>query len=215
MRIRSAVPTRTKAVIGLTVAVMMIGTAAAADAPIVTITGPSDGQVIHIETTEFPYLLPVTGTISHTSSSAMIALTATVNDGDAIAVWSGQQPDNVAWNFDYEVMTPGIYVIVASAAHGGAVGTDTAAVTITTVSVDYPAAPSVASTLLKAAGVDSRYGNGRNGGNCIAHVAHHMGDGTDFGGVSKDHPGYQAAVAAFLNSFSHNGTNPCSLQMAG
>jgi hypothetical protein len=217
MRIRSAVPKRTKAVTGLVVAFMMIATAAAADAPIVTITGPSAGQVIQIETTEFPYMLPVTGTISHTSSSAMISLTASVNDGDEIAVWSGQQPDDVVWTFEYEVTAPGIYVIVASAAHGSAVGTDATSVTITTmtVSVDYPAAPSVASSLLEAAGVKSRYGNSRNGGSCIADVARHMGDGTDFAGVSKDHPDYQAAVEAFLDNFSHNGTHPCSLQAAG
>ena len=65
--------------------------------------------------------------------------------------------------------------------------------------VDYMAAPAVAGMLLEAAGVDNRYGTGRDGGNFIRDVAHHM-DGTDFSGVCKtDVIAYECAVAEFLN----------------
>ena len=65
--------------------------------------------------------------------------------------------------------------------------------------VSHPAAPAVAGLLLEDAGVDNRYGSGRDGGNFIRDVAHEMGPETDFRGVSKTNvAGYQCAVADFL-----------------
>jgi hypothetical protein len=65
--------------------------------------------------------------------------------------------------------------------------------------VDYPAAPAVAGLLLEEAGIDNRYGSGRDGGNYIRDVAHEMGAETDFWGVPKtDVIAYECAVAAFL-----------------
>jgi len=64
-----------------------------------------------------------------------------------------------------------------------------------------PAAPAVAGLLLEAAGVDNRYGTGKDGGNYIKQVANHMSPEADFDGVSKcDVIAYECAVAAFLNS---------------
>jgi hypothetical protein len=213
MRIRHAVRRRTTTAIGLTLALMTVGTVAVADAPIVTITEPTDGHTSELETTAFPYTLPVAGTISHTSSGNSIVLSVTVN-GDEMFSQSYTRPDDAAWGFSYIVTSPGIYVIVASAAHGSAEGTDDVTVEMTamTVSVDYPAAPSVANELLLAAGVSSRYGTGRSGGNCVADVAQHMGRGASFGGVTKDDvAAYTAAVEAFLNTITHGDTFPCSV----
>jgi hypothetical protein len=213
MNIRRALQSRTMTAIGLTFALMAVSTVAAADAPIVTITAPADGYVAQLETTEFPYTLPVAGTISHTSSANSIDLTVTVNGVEMFAD-SYTRPDGVAWGFDYSVTAPGIFVIVASAAHGSAEGTDEVTVELTsvTVSVDYPAAPSVASELLMGAGVGSRYGTGRSGGNCIADVAQNMGPGATFDGVMKDDTAaYAAAVGAFLDSITHGGTFPCRI----
>lgn len=68
------------------------------------------------------------------------------------------------------------------------------------VTVDNPAAPSVAARLLRDAGIDNRYGKGRNGGNYIADVAATMSPGTSFNGVSKDDvDDYRCAVAQYLN----------------
>ena len=73
--------------------------------------------------------------------------------------------------------------------------------------VECPAAPAVAGLLLEAAGVDNRYGTGRDGGNFIKDVANHMGTETDFNGVSKCNIiAYECAVAAFLND-PENGEN--------
>lgn len=213
MKIRSAAQNRKRTIAGLTLAFMAIGTDAVADAPIVVITAPTDGHTDVLETTDFPSTLPVAGTISHTHSANSIDLLVTVN-GITVFSQSYAQPVNVAWGFDYSVLMPGVYVIVASAAHGGAESTDavTVEMTTTTVSVNYPAAPSVANELLASAGVGSRYGAGRSGGNCIADVAQHMGHGASFAGVMKhDASAYAAAVASFLDSISHNGTFPCSV----
>jgi hypothetical protein len=66
--------------------------------------------------------------------------------------------------------------------------------------VEYPAAPAVAGELLEDAGVDNRYGTGRDGGNYISAVADHMGPETDFNGVSKfDEIAYSCEIAKFLN----------------
>ena len=64
-----------------------------------------------------------------------------------------------------------------------------------------PAAPAVAGLLLEAAGVDNRYGTGKDGGNYIKEVANHMSPEADFNGVSKcEIICYECAVAAFLNN---------------
>ena len=61
------------------------------------------------------------------------------------------------------------------------------------------AAPAVAADLLKAADIKSRYGQGRNGGNHLADVAQHMGEGTDFNGVpEEDVVDYECEVVKFL-----------------
>ena len=71
-----------------------------------------------------------------------------------------------------------------------------------------PAAPAVAGLLLEAAGVDNRYGTGRDGGNFIKDVANHMGPETVFDGVSKcDIIAYECAVAAYLNDPANDGDN--------
>ncbi len=66
---------------------------------------------------------------------------------------------------------------------------------------EYRAAPAVAGELLEEAGIDNRYGTGRDGGNYIRDVAHEMGPGTDFDEVCKtDVDAYRKAVALFLRS---------------
>jgi len=65
--------------------------------------------------------------------------------------------------------------------------------------VDCPAAPAVAGLLLEAAGIDNRWGSGKDGGNYIKEVANHMGPETDFDTVEKcDIENYRLAVAKFL-----------------
>ncbi len=79
------------------------------------------------------------------------------------------------------------------------------AVTALAENNECPAAPAVASELLREAGESNRYGSGRDGGNYIRDVAHEMGshnedvNNTDFHGVGKcDQEAYKAAIAAFL-----------------
>jgi len=68
------------------------------------------------------------------------------------------------------------------------------------VSDECPAAPAVAGLLLEEAGIDNRWGTGRDGGNYIKDVANHMGPETDFDGVEKcDVFEYELAIAHFLN----------------
>ena len=68
------------------------------------------------------------------------------------------------------------------------------------VADECPAAPAVAGLLLEEAGIDNRYGTGRDGGNFIRDVANHMGTETDFDGVEKcDVFEYKLAIADFLN----------------
>jgi hypothetical protein len=82
--------------------------------------------------------------------------------------------------------------------------------------VEYLAAPAVAGILLESAGVDNRYGQGKDGGNYIKDIANHMGPGTDFDGVSKeDVLAYECAIAAFLNN-PNNGINyPAGVTCSG
>ena len=66
--------------------------------------------------------------------------------------------------------------------------------------VECPAAPAVAGLLLEAAGVDNRYGTGKDGGNFIKDVANYMGPETDFNGTGKcDVCEYEFKIATFLN----------------
>jgi hypothetical protein len=65
---------------------------------------------------------------------------------------------------------------------------------------EYLAAPAVAGMLLEAAGVDNRFGTGKDGGNYISLVTQAMGPGTDFNGVSKENiEAYKSEVEIFLN----------------
>jgi hypothetical protein len=67
--------------------------------------------------------------------------------------------------------------------------------------VENPAAPAVANSILKEAGLSPRYHiSGKVYGNLISDVAHKMGPGTDFEGVSKDDvEAYKAAVKMFID----------------
>lgn len=61
-------------------------------------------------------------------------------------------------------------------------------------------APAVGVDLLKEVDIGHRYGSGKTGGNLIADVAHEMGPGSDFRGVSKyDACAYRFEIAMFLN----------------
>jgi hypothetical protein len=89
--------------------------------------------------------------------------------------------------------------------------TDQSGITYLTKSesdVECLAAPAVAGLLLEAAGVDNRYGTGRDGGNFIKDVANHMGLEAEFDEVSKcDIIAYECAVAAYLNDPNNNDLN--------
>ena len=111
----------------------------------------------------------------------------------------------------FEILEEGTYIVTAKAwftthssdqtvdTENSYDGTEEFEVTVD-FTVDYPAAPSVASSLLKAAGIDARWGQGRSGGNYIADVAQHMGQGATFNGVEKnDWQDYRCEVADFLN----------------
>jgi hypothetical protein len=76
---------------------------------------------------------------------------------------------------------------------------DTIVLEETDFEVEYLAAPAIAGLLLEEAGIDNRYGSGKDGGNYIKDVAEHMGPGTDFDEVAKeDKLEYAKAVARFL-----------------
>ena len=61
-------------------------------------------------------------------------------------------------------------------------------------------APAIANELLRDADISNRYGQGRDGGNFIADVAHEMDDDGSFMGVSKfDVCAYRYEIAIFLN----------------
>ena len=65
--------------------------------------------------------------------------------------------------------------------------------------VECPAAPAVAGLLLEAAGIDNRWGSGKDGGNYIKDVANHMGPETYFNGIEKcDIENYRIEIAKFL-----------------
>jgi hypothetical protein len=94
---------------------------------------------------------------------------------------------------------------------GGTWAEETVVLTDADHEVDYPAAPAIAAQLLEDAGVDNRYGTGKDGGNYIRDVAEHMGPETDFDGVSKENEVmYVCAVAKFLLGKDVGITNPYS-----
>lgn len=192
---------RLQAALALTGGLLLIGTAAVAHAPVVTITSPTDGDLVQLDTTEFPYTLPVAGTVTHDPGS--VKLTVSVNGVEEFdGQW--QNASNQPWGFDYTVLAPGTYTIVALAEHGPASDEDSVAIEIEetrqTVVVDYPAAPAVAADILKEKGVAARYGSGKKGGNYISDVAAYMGPQTDFDAVSKSEvEAYRAKVSAFLD----------------
>ena len=65
-----------------------------------------------------------------------------------------------------------------------------------------PAAPAVAGLLLEAAGIDNRYGTGKDGGNFIKEVANKMGPETDFNGIGKcDVCAYECAPRKLGSSY--------------
>jgi hypothetical protein len=73
------------------------------------------------------------------------------------------------------------------------------------------AAPAVAGILLEEAGIDNRYGTGKDGGNYISDVARNMAPDTDFNGVKKeDVVAYSCAVAKFLYDKGAAVTSPYS-----
>lgn len=73
------------------------------------------------------------------------------------------------------------------------------------------AAPAIAGLLLEEAGIDNRYGTGKDGGNYISDVARNMAPDTDFNGVKKeDVVAYSCAVAQFLNDEGVAVTSPYS-----
>ncbi len=88
----------------------------------------------------------------------------------------------------------------------GVMAADEVVLDIQDFEIEFLAAPAVAGLLLEEAGIDNRYGNGKNGGNLIKDVAAHMGPGTIFeypeGTVVEktDVEAYRRAVALFLNS---------------
>jgi len=82
---------------------------------------------------------------------------------------------------------------------GSAIMAEDLAVTYDDYEEEYLAAPAVAGLLLEEAGIDNRYGKGRDGGNFIADVARHMEPETDFDGIEKtDVYAYEKAIALFL-----------------
>jgi len=70
----------------------------------------------------------------------------------------------------------------------------------TTSLAECPAAPAVAGLLLEEAGIDNRWGTGKDRGNYIKEVANNMGPETDFDGAEKcELFEYELAIAHFLN----------------
>jgi hypothetical protein len=212
---------KTKVLAGMTAGLMLLGTAAFATAPTITIDSPADGATLTY--TSFPQTVEVEGTISRTHTTGgggnhnlcgVKDLTVTVHDGveavqigylAEVASGSGTDcPTLEGWAYDWEIEDAGIYTIRATAVavpsqESGDAEAEVLVEELTLIAA-FPAAPAVAAELLQDAGVSARYGSGRTGGNHIADVAHEMGPGTDFHGVSKRHVAeYREAVEAFLD----------------
>ena len=97
-----------------------------------------------------------------------------------------------------KLLTVTLVMVFVLGLMGGVVMAESGVNTEADFEVEYKAAPAVAGELLEKAGIDNRYGTGRDGGNYIRDVAHYM-DGTDFDGVCKtDVDEYAKAVARFL-----------------
>jgi hypothetical protein len=213
---------KTKVLAGMTAGLMLVGSAAFATVPTITIDSPADGDTLTY--TSFPQTVEVEGTISRTHTAGgsgnhnlcgVKDLTVTVDDGveaveigylEEVASGSGSTcPTLRDWAYDWEIEDAGIYTIraTARAVPNEGVGEAEAEVLVEelTLIAAFPAAPAVAAELLQDAGVAARYGSGRTGGNYIADVAHQMGPGTDFDGISKrDVAAYKTAVDSFLKA---------------
>lgn len=193
-------------------------TSALATAPTVTISSPTNNQLL--EYTSFPQTINVTGTVSRSDTSGgggndnlcgVQEFKVVVDDGvDATEIgtktWS-QGSSGCAitlddWSFPYTITAPGVFTVTASGKRTGSeVGSDAVdfQAELATIVASFPAAPSVAGKLLAENGASHKYGSGRNGGNHIADVARHMGPGTDFDGAKKsDAAAYRAAVDTYL-----------------
>ncbi len=212
---------RFKALAALTAGMMLLGGAALATAPTLTIDSPADGSTLTY--TSFPQLVDVSGSVSRDDARlgggndhlcGVKDLKVEVFDGlesvllgeieDVASPDGGPCPTTDDWSFPWSISDAGIYTITVTARSVGRYGADGEAdaevfVEEMTVIATFPAAPSVAADLLHEAGASARYGKGKDGGNYIADVAHRMGPSTDFDGVSKREVAeYKAAVEAFL-----------------
>jgi hypothetical protein len=106
------------------------------------------------------------------------------------------------------VLTVAIMLVFGLSA--GAAGAKEANNNAVGLKVKQIAAPAVANQLLKEVGLKNHYSNEGEKGNYISEVARHMGEGTDFDGVSKEDAGaYKFAIAAFLN----NGVVPANIPL--
>lgn len=212
----------TQTMIAACAAVGLLAGTALADSPTITITSPTQGQLV--ETTTFPKNVSVQGTISHTGGSgnninlcAVSNFAVTVDDGDEATdpvVIGGQNwnagndptancPTSEAFSYTFTATEPGVYTVTAFGKHANETETETVdfEVVLQELVVSYPAAPSVAAQILSDAGVSARYGSGKAGGNHIADVAAEMNltPGTDFRGVAKrEVAAYAAKVHEFL-----------------
>jgi hypothetical protein len=211
-----------KRTLALALALSLLGGAVAmAHQPGITIDA-----IGNLQYASFPQDYTVTGTVLHEEDvsgpqdnvCALNALQVIVNDGsDDVTILNQGNPANffgwscaltvAAWSATWSIPGPGNYTITAKVKHVSEEGEATESVSVTTLTVDYPAAPAVAAKLLHDAGVNPRYGQGKDGGNCISNVALHMGPGTDFDGEEKsDVAAYEAAVRAFLNGSGNDCT---------
>ena len=96
------------------------------------------------------------------------------------------------------VLTIAIMLVLGLSA--GAAGAKEANNNTDGLKVKHIAAPAVANQLLKEADLKHHYNNEGEKGNYISEVARHMGEGTDFDGISKQDAGaYKFAIASFLN----------------
>ena len=203
------------------VAIVLSAGVARADAPAITITAPSANSII--ETTTFPKIVNVSGTISHTGGSganvnlcAIAEFTLSVDDGstatDPVVIgtknWNHQQtgcPETENFSFPFTATEAGAYTVTGYGKHASAGETETVdfSVVLQELVVSYPAAPSVAAQILAEQNVSARYGSGKAGGNYIADVAAEMNStpGTDFQGVAKKNVSeYAAKVREYLVS---------------
>ena len=103
-----------------------------------------------------------------------------------------------------------IVIMLVFGLSAGAAGAKEAKNTADGLKVKQIAAPAVANQLLKEADLKHHYNIEGVKGNYISEVARHMGEGTDFDGISKQAAGaYKFAIASFLN----NGLVPAGIPL--